>query len=504
MASPPRCELSGISKRFLGVTANDAVDFRVAPGEICALLGENGAGKTTLMNILFGYYRPDEGTIRVDGREHSFAAPRDAIRAGIGMVHQHFTLVPPHTVLENIIIGTREGGRFLLHRAAARKRLAALQERFGLRVDPDRPVAELSVGERQRVEILKALYRDSSVLILDEPTAVLGPQEVEGLFHTLRLLAEEGRSVIFISHKLNEVMEIADRVVVLRGGKVADERRVADTSARELAQLMVGREVLERIERPAVEPGATVLAVENLRLTDRQGVPLLDGVDLHVAAREIVGVAGVAGNGQREFCEVLFGLRVPTAGTVRIGDEAFPLGRPRAAEEAGMARIPEDRMGAGLLVDLTVAENLVLNRYDQAPVGSGILYHHARAEEYARERVEAYGVKTRGVDQVARLLSGGNLQKLILARELDGEPRVVVAAQPTRGLDVGAMEYVHQRILDQKGRGAAVVLVSDDLDEILQLADRIVVFYEGCPIGEMPAAEADREKLGLLMSGVAA
>lgn len=499
--SDPVVSMRGIDKRFLDTVANSDVDFELRRGEICALLGENGAGKTTLMNILFGYYSADAGVIRVGGEKVHFTAPKDAIRAGIGMIHQHFTLVPAHTVLENIIIGAADPG-FFIDQHASQRRVLELQERFGLRVDPNRRVSELSVGEQQKVEILKALYRNSQILIMDEPTAVLGLAESHELFATLRTLAAEGRSVVFISHKLNEVTEISDRVVVLRHGKVVGERRTAQTSAAELATLMVGRELLERLERPTVQPGSEALVVQDLTIADMHGGHVVARLSFSVRSREIVGIAGVSGNGQRELCDVLFGLTTPLSGHVTLAGTALRFGNPGAAVRLGIARIPEDRMGTGLLLELSVAENLILEHHtDYAPRR---LFNRAAVTRRAGQLIDEYSVKTTGPTEPAKNLSGGNLQKLILARELAGEPTLVVASQPTRGLDVGAMEYLHARILEQKARGAAVLIVSDDLDEVLNLSDRIITIYEGRIMGETTAAAADRERIGLWMSGVEA
>ncbi len=494
--------MRGITKRFLDVTANDAVDFVLYPGEICALLGENGAGKTTLMNVLFGYYASDAGEIRLRGEKAELAAPRDAIAKGIAMIHQHFTLVPVQTVLENVVIGTGRG--LFLSLAGARRRLLELSARFGLAVDPDARVWTLSVGEQQRVEILKALYRDAHILIMDEPTAVLTPGEVKHLFATLRGLVSEGRSVVFISHKLNEVMDVADRVVVLRAGRVVAERPTAETSRRELAVLMVGREVLERLERRPGTPGEPRLEILGLTVQGDRGLEAVRELSLAVRSGEIVGLAGVSGNGQRELADALFGLRSPAAGSVRVCGRPLPAASPAATVAAGMARVPEDRMETGLLMDLSVQENLVLERHASADLARRGMIRPAAIGELCERLITEYSVKTAGRTAAARTLSGGNLQKLILARELSNAPAVVVAAQPTRGLDVGATEYVHQRLLAERERGAAILLISDDLDEVFAICDRLAVIYEGRIVGEAATAETSREQVGLWMSGVRA
>ncbi len=505
-ADNPVIEMRGITKRFLENVANDGIDFTLYPGEICALLGENGAGKTTLMNILFGYYTFDEGSIFIKGEDAALSSPKDAIARGIGMIHQHFTLVPTQTVLENIVIGTKGESRFFLNLDAARTKLLELEERFGLHVDPDVRVWTLSIGQQQKVEILKALYRNSGVLIMDEPTAVLAPQETVELFKTLRVLADEGRSVVFISHKLHEVMEISDRIVVLRSGKVVNEIATADTTVTELANMMVGREVLERIEWQPVEPGETVLEIKGLHVLNDKGLAAVRNFDLNVRRHEILGIAGVSGNGQTELCEVLFGVRDAEKGEVLVSGRPLDLGHPAASVESGLARIPEDRIHMGLLMDMTVEDNLQLETHGKRQFARHGLRRFDEIRENAQRLIEQYNVKADGKDAAAKSLSGGNLQKVILARELSTDPEVVVASQPPRGLDVGAMEYIHQRMVEEKERGAGVVLVSDDLDEVMALSDRIVVMYEGRIMGEVEGQAKDRaatrERIGLWMTGV--
>ncbi|MBT8365961.1 MAG: ABC transporter ATP-binding protein [Deltaproteobacteria bacterium] len=498
----PVVKMSGITKRFLDVTANDNLDFSLYPGEICALLGENGAGKTTLMNILFGYYTCDEGDIFIKGEKVDLAAPKDAITRGIGMIHQHFALVQSQTVLENIIIGTESGKGLFLDLKSARRELLELQERFGLQVDPAARVWTLSVGEQQKVEILKALYRDVDILIMDEPTAVLAPVEIEDLFKTLRSLVKEGRSVVFISHKLNEVMDISDRIVVLRAGQVVAQKDTAETSARELANLMVGRDLLESVAKKKIEPGQPVLEIENLNAYNDKNIAALKNLNLVVRRNEILGMAGISGNGQRELAEILFGLRDAVGGAIRVSGRHLKIGSPAAAISLKMGRIPEDRIDTGLMMDLSVEENLVLENHASNEFQRFGLMKSGRIQRFSDELIAAYGIKTAGREAVTKSLSGGNLQKVMLARELAGRPDVVVASQPTRGLDVGAMEYIHQRLLQERDRGAGILLISEDLDEVFNLSDRIVVLYEGQVMGEAAGQDASREQVGLWMSGV--
>jgi len=494
--------MAAITKTFLDVTANDKVDFDLYAGEICALLGENGAGKTTLMNILFGYYACDGGEIFIKGQKADLSSPRDAIARGIGMIHQHFALVASQTVLENIVIGTRAGKSPFLDLKNARRKLLALEQRFGLQVDPDAPVWTLSVGEQQKIEILKALYRDVDILIMDEPTAVLAPAETEELFKTLKILVKEGRSIVFISHKLNEVMDISDRIVVLRAGRVVAQRRTAETNTRQLANLMVGRELVESLDKKQLEPGRPVLEIRSLDVLNDKRLPALKNLNLVVRQNEILGMAGISGNGQRELSEVLFGLRSPVRGVVKINARLLQLGSPASAIRLKMGRIPEDRMDTGLLMDLSVEENMILENHGSAEFQHYGLMKAKKIRQYADALIKAYSIASAGREAVTKSLSGGNLQKVMLARELAGKPAVVIAAQPTRGLDVGAMEYIHQRLLQERQRGAAILLISEDLDEVLALSDRIVVIYEGRIMGEVSAANASRQQIGLWMSGV--
>ena len=498
----PVVRLSSVTKGFLDVTANKDVSFSLYPGEICALLGENGAGKTTLMNILFGYYTCDEGEIFIKGKRADLSSPKDAISRGVGMIHQHFALVPSQTVLENIVVGADSG--IFLNLKSARRRLLGLQERFGLKIDPEARVWTLSVGEQQKVEILKALYRDVDILIMDEPTAVLAPAEISELFNTLRSLVQEGRSVVFISHKLNEVMDISDRIVVLRNGRVVAERRTAETSARELANLMVGRELLEIIEKKELAAAEAVLRIKSLSALNDKNLAALKSVDLTVRRNEILGMAGISGNGQKELSEVLFGMRAPTGGSIQISDRPLKFGSPAASIKSNMGRIPEDRIDTGLLMDLSVEENLILENHSSGDLQRYGLMRSKEIQQFSDDLIDRYNIKTAGRDAVTKSLSGGNLQKVMLARELAGEPSLIIASQPTRGLDVGAMEYIHQRLLQERERGAGILLISEDLDEILALSDRIVVLFEGEIMGESPGATASREQIGLWMSGVKA
>jgi general nucleoside transport system ATP-binding protein len=495
--------MEGITKRFPGVVANDDVSFEAAPGEVHALLGENGAGKTTLSNILTGLYRPDGGVIELYGKPISFGSPRDALDAGVGMVHQHFRLVEPFTVAENVVLGDHRGdGRGLLvNPRRIERRVAELSKRYGLAVEPQARVWQLSVGEQQRVEIVKALYRDARILIMDEPTAVLTPQESESLFVTLRAMAQAGNTVIFISHKLHEVKAVADRVTVLRGGRTVATVDGAEATPRSLAALMVGREVeIARRQRDAAPGDEVVLALDGVS-ADGDRVAALEDVSFDLRSGEILAVAGVAGNGQRELAEVIAGIRPRTAGTVAVGGRELPRGDPRAAITAGVAYIPEDRLGTGLAPSLSVARNVSLKRYREPPASRGPLLSLRHMAEHARSLIHAYDVKAPGPHAPVRNLSGGNLQKLVLGREFHGDPRVVVAAQPTRGLDVGAIETVHAYLREAAGNGVAVLLVSEDLDEILALADRIVVMYEGRIAGALDAATATVEEIGYLMAG---
>lgn len=503
--APPSSAVSmrGITKRFPGVIANDGVDFEAAAGEVHALLGENGAGKSTLSNILTGLYRPDEGEIFLHGERVDFHVPRDALAAGICMVHQHFRLVEPFTVAENVVLGDHrgEGRAFRLRRRSIERRVGELSKRYGLHVDPRARIWQLSLGEQQRVEILKALYREARILILDEPTAVLTPQEADVLFETLREMAAEGRTVIFISHKLHEVKAVADRVTVLRNGRTIATVPTAEATPRSLAALMVGRELAAaQSEQASRTRGDCVLRIENLWAPGDRGAPAVRGATLEVCGGEIVAIAGVAGNGQRELAETIAGIRSPIDGSLSVDGRRLR-GDPRAAIAAGVAYVPEDRLGTGVAPSLSIASNLVLRSYRKAPASRGPLLRLRGIRERAIELIRQYAIATPGPAAPARLLSGGNLQKVVLAREFSGRPKLLVAASPTRGLDVGAIETVHSYLRDAAAGGLAVLLISEDLDEILGLADRIAVMYEGAIVGITSRADANVEEIGLQMAG---
>lgn len=501
-ATPPALAARGLTKVFPGgVVANEDVDLTVRAGEIHALLGENGAGKSTLSNMLTGLYRPDAGTISVHGSPVEFRSPRDAIASGIGMVHQHFRLVEPFSVAENLALGATGSYR----RRAIVAQVREFGERYGLEVDPDARIWQLSVGEQQRVEILKALSRDADILILDEPTAVLTPQEAETLFVTLRRMAKEGRSIIFISHKLDEVRSVADRVTVLRHGRSEGTIDVAGTTNRELARLMVGRDVVlssQRVDRAVSPSSEPVLAVSGLSAAGDRDHTALDAVDLTVHAGEILGVCGVAGNGQRELAEVVSGLRPRTAGTIRIAGTEIRGTDTRRPRAAGLSFVPEDRLTTGLAPGLSVEENLALTGFRRRPLSRGPLLDRGAIRRRAEELVERHDVRTPSVTTRTGNLSGGNIQKILLARETASEPAVIVAASPTRGLDVGATETVRETLAAAADGGAGVLLLSEDLDEVFGLADRIAVMFEGRIVGTFDRADADAEHLGLLMGGV--
>ena len=491
--------LEGITKRFAGMAANDDVTLTLRRGECLALLGENGAGKTTLMNILFGHYTADAGRVVAFGRELPSGKPRAAIKAGIGMVHQHFALAANLSVLENIVAGTESLLRFSSARTAARAKLADIAARFGLTVDPDARVGDLSVGERQRVEILKALYRDARVLILDEPTAVLTHQEAEQLYETLRAMAAKGLSLIFISHKLHEVLAAADRVVVLRGGRVVAERQASATSRDELAELMIGRRVARPIREPQV-PGQVVLSADGVDVGE--GTTRLAGITFELRAGETLGIIGVSGNGQGTLGELLGGLATPSAGRFEMFGKPPPAGGARTYVAAGVSRIPEDRNASGAVGEMTLWENAILERVRSPRFSIVGIVRRAAARRFAREIIDRFDVRGGGPETPTRLLSGGNMQKLILGRNLETVPRILVAAQPTRGLDEGAVAAVQSEILAARRAGAAVLLISEDLDEIIALADRVQAIVKGRLSPPIPVAAADPRRLGLMMAGV--
>lgn len=491
--------MRGIVKRFPGVLANDRVDFELCQGEVHALLGENGAGKSTLMNILAGLYRPDVGTVMVHNKPVDFSSPRDAIQAGIGMVHQHFMLVPSQSVTENVLLGLDEP-RFRMQLAQYNRKIEEMAEQYGLHVDPQAKIWQLTVGEQQRVEILKMLYRGADVLIMDEPTAVLAPSEISELFKTLRSMTAQGKSIIFISHKLHEVMDISDRVTVLQKGKVTSSGiPTADVTRADLARLMVGRDVVFRVEKKHVEAGDVVLSVENLRADNDKGLPALRGVSLNVRAGEIVGLAGVAGNGQSELAETLAGLREALDGRVVVQGQDVVNQPVKLGIRHGISLVPADRTQVGTAPNLSVTDNVIMKRYDQPPIGQGWMVNSIEAGKYASELKNAYDIMAPTIETSVRLLSGGNLQKVILAREISSQPTLMVAVQPTRGLDVGAIEGVQRLLLAQREAGAAVLLISEELEELLSLGDRIYVIYEGEIMGEV--LDGDIEKIGQMMTG---
>ena len=510
MTNPPALEASGITKAFPGVLANDHVDFRLAQGEIHALLGENGAGKTTLMNVLYGLYRPDEGQVFIGGQETDIRSPNEAIAHGIGMVHQHFMLIPVMTVAENIMLGIEPRtarsrwlgfiGRLDSPRVEARVR--ELSAQHNLEVDPTALVQTLSVGAQQRVEIMKALYRQAKILILDEPTAVLTPQESEELFQIMRSLAERGTSIIFITHKLKEVFAVADRITVMRDGRVVGSTTPEQATEQQLASMMVGREVLLRVSKAPAQPKELVLSLESLSVDDDREQKAVRDVTLQVHAGEILGIAGVQGNGQTELVEALTGLRPIASGQVRIGEKTLKETSPRQIMEQGVGHIPEDRQKRGLVLRYSVEDNLVLCTYYRRPFAKGIIIQHEAIEENARRLIEEFDIRTPSARTPAGTLSGGNQQKVIVARELSRPIKLLIAAQPTRGLDVGSIEFLHRRLIQQRDAGYAVLLVSAELDEVLALSDRIAVMYKGEIIDTMPAEQATKEGIGLLMAGV--
>ncbi|NMC53774.1 MAG: ABC transporter ATP-binding protein [Chloroflexi bacterium] len=525
-------EMVNIVKRFPGVLANDHVNFDVRAGEIHTLLGENGAGKSTLMKQLYGLYRPDEGQIIINGIEHQFRSPQDAINAGIGMIHQHFMLVPELTVLENVALGLKSSRGFMLDLDVVEKRLVQLEEQYGLHVDPQAYVWQLAVGEQQRVEILKALYRGAALLILDEPTAVLTPQEVDEFFVTLRQMAKDGHALIFISHKLHEVLAISHRITVLRDGKVVNQCCPDGVSKTDLAEMMVGRPVILQYDRSPMQRGQAALQIKDLVVGGDRGTDALKGVSLEVHEGEIVGLAGVSGNGQRELAEALAGLRPVKGGQILIGGKDLTHASPAQRILAGQSYIPEERMREGAIKDFSVADNYILEDHGKQPFSRGIFLDFNAIERETRTKVDEYNVKTPTIQTPLKSLSGGNIQKLILARELSRAPKVLIASQPTRGVDIGATEYIHHRLLDQReGKanhengqaqkrvlsdrefiqqeildqrhfGTATLLISEDLDEIRALSDRIAVIFAGEIVGIVDGPTSTPEQLGLMMAGV--
>jgi simple sugar transport system ATP-binding protein len=492
-------EMRGIVKRFPGVLANDHVDFDLRRGEVHALLGENGAGKSTLMNILAGLYRQDGGSLKVNHKNVAFSSPKDAIDAGIGMVHQHFMLVPSQSVTENILLGLDEP-RFRMNLSQYNRRIRQIAEQYGLQVDPGAKIWQLTVGEQQRVEILKMLYRGADILIMDEPTAVLAPSEIDELFKTLRSMTAQGKSIVFISHKLNEVKDISDRVTVLRRGQVTSAGiSTAEMSRADLARLMVGRDVIFKIEKSKVEIGEEVLRIRDLQAKNEKGLKALRGVDLNIRSGEIVGVAGVAGNGQSELAETIAGLREVTGGSITVNGEDVTNQPVKYGIRQGISLIPEDRTQVGTAPNLSVTDNVIMKNYDQPPIGKGWIVNATEAESYATDLKEGYDIMVPSIDTSVRLLSGGNLQKVILAREISSQPKLMIAVQPTRGLDVGAIEGVQKLLLEQRENGAAILLISEELEELFSLSDRIYVIYEGEIMGEV--FDADIDLIGQMMTG---
>ncbi len=499
----PALEVRNITKIFPGVVANEHVSLRVQRGEILALLGENGAGKSTLMNIIYGLYHPTSGEILVNGRAVSMRSPKDAIALGIGMVHQHFQLVPVMTVAENIMLGSESVKNGFLDTRAVAQRITELSHRYQLDVQPDAIVEDLPVGMRQRVEIIKALYRNADILILDEPTAVLTPQEIEGLFEVMGLLKKQGKAIIFITHKLKEVLRVADRIAVLRQGKLVGETAPHQATQNSLAAMMVGREVILTVNKQAHQPGAVVLDLQNVTAKDDLGQPALRSVSFSVHAGEIVGVAGVQGNGQTELVEVIAGLRRADGGRISLSGQVITNASPRQITEAGQScHVPEDRHAYGMVDGYSVADNLVLNTYYQSPFARGITINGQAIHQHAQALVKEFDVRTPTVETNGGSLSGGNQQKMVVAREFSRPLQLLIAAQPTRGIDVGSIEFIHNQIVAKRDAGVAVLVVSSELDEIMALADRIAVMYKGEIIDIVPRDQATREGLGLLMAGV--
>jgi len=492
-------DLRNITKKFPGVLANNNVSVSFKTHEIHTLLGENGAGKTTLMRILYGMYQPDSGEIYINGKKVTISSPKEAIDLGIGMVHQHFMLVPSLSVLENIVLNYPSPKAPFIDFETARKRIKKMSDQYGLKIDPDAKIWQMSVGEQQRVEILKILYRDASFIILDEPTAVLTPQEVDELFKTLREL-KKTRGIIFISHKLKEVMQISDRITVLRNGSVVGETEPSKTNINELAKMMVGREITNQWAKEKIENNRTILKIENLVAKNDKGLLALKNVSLEIKEGEILGLAGVSGNGQKELEEVLSGLRKAISGRILLEGVNITNKSPKEIINMGISYIPEERMTTGIIADFTVAENLILKNHDYPPLSRWIFLNERNIINHAKNLVKEFDVRTPSVTTLVQNLSGGNIQKLILARELAGTPKLLIASQPTRGVDIGATEYIHKRIVETANRGSAVLLISEDLDEILELSDKIAVMYEGEIVGVV-SPTTPVEKIGLMMTG---
>lgn len=501
MAAKVLIDMRQITKRFPGVLANDRVDLQVKEGEILALLGENGSGKSTLMSILSGLYRPDDGEIYIEGQKVTFKSPRDAIAAGVGMVHQHFKQVETFTVAENVILGSKQA-KFLVNARQVEKDIEAISQGYGLEVDPTAKIWQLSVAERQKVEIVKMLYRGSKLLVLDEPTAVLTPQEARELFQVIRQMTTKGQSIIIITHKLNEVMEVADRVTILRGGQSVATREKQEVNERELARLMMGQELILRNQRKPGQFGEPVLKLEQVSGESDSRRTTLKDITLTVRAGEIFGVAGIAGNGRRELAESIVGLQSVASGHITIEGQDVTNFSPREVIDVGVSYIPEDRLGSGLVPNLGAIDNLILKEYRRPGLGSGPFINRSKAKEFALKLLQEVGVKLTGLEAPVKMLSGGNLQRLLLARELASSPKVIVAVYPIRGLDIAAAEAVHKMLLEQRSKGAAIVLISEDLEELLKLSDNIGVLHKGSLMGVLPVEEAEPEKIGLMMLGL--
>ncbi|PYZ94017.1 heme ABC transporter ATP-binding protein [Salipaludibacillus keqinensis] len=494
-------EMNNIRKEFPGIVANDNITLQVKQGEIHALLGENGAGKSTLMNVLFGLYQPEKGEIKVRGEKVDVTDPNVASKLGIGMVHQHFMLVQNFSVTENIILGSEPTKRGSIDLRKAAKDVADISDQYGLRVDPTAKIEDISVGMQQRVEILKTLYRGAEILIFDEPTAALTPQEIKELIQIMKNLISEGKSIILITHKLKEIMQVCDRCTVIRRGKGIGTVNVADSTENSLAEMMVGREVSFEVEKTAAIPKDQVLSIKDLIVEDARGIEVVDGLNLDVRAGEIIGVAGVDGNGQTELIEAITGLRQPKGGTIHVSGQDITSYKPRKVTEAGVGHIPQDRHKHGLVLEFTVGENILLQTYYQKPFTKNGVLNYPKMYEKARQLIEEYDVRTPNEKTLARSLSGGNQQKAIIAREVDRSPDLLIAAQPTRGLDVGAIEFIHRKLVEERDKGRAVLLVSLELDEVLNVSDKIAVIYEGKIVALVDAKDTNEKELGLLMAG---
>lgn len=497
----PMLKMTGITKRFPGVLANDRVDFSVQAGEVHTLLGENGAGKSTLMKILYGLYQPDDGTIELEGRPVKLASPANAIEEGIGMIHQHFMLVPTLTVSENVALGLKSSRGILTDLKKVSARISELSETFGLQVQPNEYIWQLSVGERQRVEIIKALYRDASILVLDEPTAVLTPREVNDIFTIFRRLAKDGRGLIFISHKLQEVLDLSDRITVMRNGRVTGETTPDSATRQKLAEMMVGRDVKLAPAAVSVETGNPLLVIRDLYVPGDRGKDAVQGINLEIKSGEVLGIAGISGNGQRELAESIAGLRKPSSGSISIDQTETTAFKPKQVRKAGLSYVPEERMRDGAIGDFKVKENLVLLNHNEEPFCRRGFLNFRQIQQHCMKLVKEYTVKTPDIETNTKNLSGGNIQKLILARELSSNPKVLIASQPTRGVDIGAAEYIHERIARQRKAGTASLVISEDLDEVMALSDRIAVMFDGKIIGIVDRDQATREKIGLMMTG---